>query len=153
VDTWEGGPKETRFDFNFTAGAFVDLKVEYKELTGRAAVKLEWASYSAFRTPVPSAAFYYAAHTAGVAVQGRSGGAWDYPFTPAEGEGLSQAAGEPVTFVIQVDVNTHEGASALFGEGHFKIYTHPHAQCPSKVGDSCDVFSLSHSPFSLCGVP
>ena len=82
---------------------FNDVKVEYREETGRAGIMLEWSSYSTLRTVVPSSALFFAEHVAGspYALAVKAGSA-DYPYTSAEGTGLAAVvAGEPATFVIQ----------------------------------------------------
>jgi hypothetical protein len=97
------GGYESRCFVNLTEGVFHDIRLEYKEETGKAAVKLEWSSFSTYRSTVPSSAFYYASHVSGSPYQLTVlPGASDYPYTSAEGAGLAEAvAGEPAFFTIQ----------------------------------------------------
>ena len=103
VDAWESSGTEKRAEVSFTAGAFHDIKMEYKEVTGPALVSLSWSSNSISRQVIPSSAFYRAEHIVGspheiIVVPGAA----DYPYTTAYGQGLeTPVAGIDAVFTIQ----------------------------------------------------
>jgi len=106
IDTWESNSfvsGASRAFVNMTGGNFHDIRIEYKEEVGKASIKLEWQSLSIFRQVIPSSSFYYATQVSGSPYALTiMPGASDYPFTSAEGDGLSHSiAGEIAHFIIQ----------------------------------------------------
>jgi hypothetical protein len=159
IDAWDGrvAGRDSKAFVNLTRGQFHNLRVEYKEETGRAGIALEWASMTQFRAPVPSSAFYYATHVSGspyalTVLPGAS----DYPFTSAEGPGLSAAvAGEPAYFTIQArDENGNARASDEAAEdGDFlniSLYRHNRALGQSDFATSAGL-SGEHPNGDLTG--
>ena len=105
VDGWENATFASdgqRAEVPLTGGAFHDLVVEWRELTGAARVRLAWSSYSVVYETVPAAALYHASHIAGspfatTIVPGRA----DFPFTTATGAALTAAvSGVKQTFRV-----------------------------------------------------
>lgn len=110
IDAWEVLFAETyRYSKRLQSGVFHDILVDYREITGAAAITLEWSSYSIPREIIPTLKLYHAEHIEGspfrhiVVVPGRA----DYPYTTAHGSALSSAtAGVPAKFrVIAKDAN------------------------------------------------
>lgn len=108
IDAWEDdatrdGSKHVQGEWSFTAGAFHDVRLEYKEEVGNASVTLAWSSASMPKHVIPASAFFVARHIVGspfpvTVVPGAPVAA----FSTAFGAGLSNAvAGQVAVFTIQ----------------------------------------------------
>ena len=111
IDSWDHCCNESLAYVPLVAGAYHDLRLEWRELTGSASITLKWASLSTFKQVIPADQLYHAGHIADspfpIAVVP---GASDYPHTSAEGPGLLAATvGTPTHFTIQArDANANE---------------------------------------------
>ena len=123
IDRWDGtfANTETRAEVDLTEGAFHDVKVEYREVRGHAAIRLQWSSQSVLREVVPSHLLFSPSHIGGSpfamsVVPGRA----DYPHTTAAGAGLEGAvAGEPTEFIIQA--KDERGNNRTLGGEEFQV--------------------------------
>lgn len=84
-------------------GEYVDIILEYQQLTGAASISLSWSSSSMNKVIIPSSSLFYSTDIVGspyttLVVPGAA----DYPYTNAFGSGLSSAtAGSIGVFYIQ----------------------------------------------------
>ena len=106
IDMWEPNSVEKKATAELTAGSYHDLKIEYKELTGDAYVRLEWSSRSLRKQIIPPSQLFYPSHIVGSPFQTTvSPGAADYPhstFIDTVDQNRSEAvAGERSTFYLQ----------------------------------------------------
>ena len=94
---------EHRAQVTLEAGVFYDIQMTYVELTGTAAIELQYSSNSLKKQIIPADQFWSGTPIVGgpFATSIIPGGA-DYPFTTAFGEGLTYAvAGKPAFFHVQ----------------------------------------------------
>ena len=84
-------------------GTYLDLVLEFQQLTGPASVLLQWSSASVRKQVIPSSSLFYAIDIVGSPFPTRVvPGAADYPYSDAYGDGLTSAiAGNIATFFIQ----------------------------------------------------
>ena len=106
LDLWEPHSVEKKATVELTANSFHDLKMEYKELTGDAHVRLEWTSRSLRKQVIPPSQLFYPSHIVGSPYQTTvSPGAADYPhsgFIDIAGQNRSVAiAGDRTSFYLQ----------------------------------------------------
>ena len=108
IDVWESSSRlvEQRATVELTAGNFHDVKVEYREVTGDASIRLEWSSRSVGKQIVPSDKLFFSSHIVGSPFSTEiSPGAADYPhsgFIDVDGQDRSvTVAGERTTFFLQ----------------------------------------------------
>ena len=160
VDAWESSSSgiEKRAEVAFTAGAFHDIKMEYREETGPAMVSLSWSSNSIVRQIIPSSVFYRAEHIVGsphqiVVVPGAA----DYPYTTAYGAGLETLfAGIDAIFTIQS--RDAKGNNKTLGGDVFDVHvTGPDklTVTPSVVTENTNAFlsqlQVVHTPLTIGG--
>ena len=93
-----------------TNDKFHDIKLEYKEETGNAFIRLQWSSNSIQKQVIPAAKMSHATHISGSPFPTEIvPGAADYPFSDfvfIEGKTLTEAvAGERNYFIIQAKVS------------------------------------------------
>lgn len=65
VDRWDTTVNNSQATIQLVADAYYDIKMEYKEVAGRANVQLSWASQSVQKEIVPAKFFYYQSHIKG----------------------------------------------------------------------------------------
>jgi uncharacterized protein YpmB len=94
---------EHRAVVSLIEGEYIDLSLEYQQLTGAASVSLQWSSASVRKQIIPSTYLFYATDIVGSPFSTTIvPGAADYPYTDAFGDGLLNAtAGSIATFYIQ----------------------------------------------------
>lgn len=94
---------EHRAVVNLVADQYIDLILEYQQLTGAASVTLMWSSASVRKQIIPSSALFHSTDIKGSPYTTTVvPGAADFPFTDAFGDGLTNAiAGNIATFFIQ----------------------------------------------------
>ena len=108
IDSWDGNNAiEKRASVPLTAGAYHDLKVEYKEITGNAYIQLQWSTRSIKKQTIPPSQLYYTSHIVGSPfLTTVSPGAADYPYSTfvdeaIEGNRTVTIAGDRTSFYLQ----------------------------------------------------
>ena len=106
LDMWEPNFIEKKATVGLSSGSFHDLKIEYKEITGNAYIRLEWSSRSLRKQVIPTSQLLYPSHIVRSPFQTTvSPGAADYPhstFIDTTGQNRSVAvAGERTMFYLQ----------------------------------------------------
>jgi hypothetical protein len=105
IDTWDSPLccNETLAFKRLTEGVFVDVRIEWREITGAAGISLKWASLSTFKQVIPKTHLFNAEHIQGSPfdIDVLPGGT-DFPFTEAFGPGLvANTVGTPTFFYVQ----------------------------------------------------
>jgi len=104
---------EHRASIFLTIGVYYDIVIEYRQLTGAAAISLMYSSASVRKQVVPATALFYTEDIVGSPFQTQVvPGSADFPYTTAFGDGVSNAiAGNPTTFFIQTKDQTGNNQS------------------------------------------
>ncbi len=80
IDTWDSPIccNESLAYRRLTEGNYHDLRLEWRDITGPAAISLKWASLSTFKQVIPRTHLFHAAHIQGSPfdITVLPGGAW-----------------------------------------------------------------------------
>ena len=110
IDMWQLDSVEKKASIQLVADTFYDIKMEYKDETGKAHIRLEWSSNAIKRSLIPSDQLYYATHISGSPFSTEVvPGAADYPFSDLVdvpgGDRFTVVAGELARFFIEAKVS------------------------------------------------
>ena len=108
IDLWDDeNIIEKKASVALNAETFHDVKIEYKEITGDANIRLQWSTRSIRKQVIPSSQLYYTSHIVGSPfLTTVSPGAADYPYSTFiddanEGDRTIAIAGESTYFYLQ----------------------------------------------------